>query len=63
MNFLKFDNLLKLVKPHIQKQNTDLRRFRVLLYYEWRKAHLPIFTLFGRCVQFMCNFSPNIVLY
>ncbi|VEN40895.1 unnamed protein product, partial [Callosobruchus maculatus] len=31
MNFLKFDNLLKLVKPHIQKQNTVLRRFRALL--------------------------------
>ncbi|VEN51365.1 unnamed protein product, partial [Callosobruchus maculatus] len=31
MNFLKFDKMLKLVKPHIQKQNTVLRRFRVLL--------------------------------
>ncbi|VEN62282.1 unnamed protein product, partial [Callosobruchus maculatus] len=31
MNFLKFDNLLKLVKPHIQKENTVLRRFRAVL--------------------------------
>ncbi|VEN63982.1 unnamed protein product, partial [Callosobruchus maculatus] len=31
MNFLKFDNLLKLVKPHIQKQNTVFSRFRALL--------------------------------
>ncbi|VEN48400.1 unnamed protein product, partial [Callosobruchus maculatus] len=31
MNFLKFANLLKRVKPHIQNQNAVLRRFRALL--------------------------------
>ncbi|VEN58664.1 unnamed protein product, partial [Callosobruchus maculatus] len=31
MDLLKFDNLLKLVKPHIQKQITVLRWFRALL--------------------------------